>query len=163
VDGFPPQLAIVPVLESCTLPSLSAQSAPPGVIAPARAWLQASPPPSRPGMTAGIITRWAVNWTVACPAAGHGSQVAVGGGCEAWSVTLTTATGAFDTSCGDITGSVACTSATAQPNAHQFSPDIGDVLYVPDSGQVTRAADITFISQIPWDDFSASPPTCGCP
>jgi hypothetical protein len=153
LDGVPPQLAIAPAQETCTLSNLSSQSAPPGVIAPARAWLQANPPPARLGMTAGIITRWTEKW-LACPSAGHGSQVAVGDGCPDWTVTLTTATGALRASCGS--GSATCTSVTAQPGPLEYFPGIGDELYVPDGGLVTRAADITIISQPPWSSWAAS-------
>jgi hypothetical protein len=155
LDGIPPQLAIVPARETCTLTpsSLSSQFADASVIAPARAWLQANPPAARPGMTAGIITQWADAGTD-CPAASHGSQVARGGGCEAWSLTLTTATGTLRASCGDTASGAACTSATARPGQQQYFPGVGDELYVPDNGQVTQAADITIISQPPWSTWS---------
>jgi hypothetical protein len=152
LDGVPPQLAIVPAQETCTLSDLSSASAPASVIPAARAWLQVNPPPARPGMTAGLITRWTGKW-LACPSAGRGSRVAVGNGCPVWTVTLTTAAGTLGASCGS--GSVACTSATAQPGPHEYFPGIGDELYVPDDGLVTRAADITIISQPPWDAWSA--------
>jgi hypothetical protein len=154
LDGFPPQLAIVPAQETCTISDLSSQSAPASVIPASREWLRANPPPARPGMTAGIITRADFGWGE-CPAAGHGSQVAAGGGCEAWSLTLITTAGTFHASCGDITSYMPCTSATARPGSQQYFPGIGDELYVPDNGQVTGAADITIISRPPWPAFSA--------
>jgi hypothetical protein len=146
LDGMPPQLAIVPAQETCTLSSLSAESAPASVIPAARAWLQASAIPARPGMTAGVITQWTEKW-LACPAPAHGSAVAVGNGCPDWTVTLTTVAGTLRASCGSA--SATCTSATALPGPREYFPGIGDEMYVPDNGQVTRAADITVIHQPP--------------
>ena len=151
LDGMPPQLAIVPAQETCTLSSLSAQSAPVSVIAPARAWLRADAPPARPGVTAGFVTAWTEKW-LACSPSGHGSQAAVGNGCPDWVLTLTTATGTLRASCG--TGAATCTSVTAR--ASSVFPGLGDELYVPDDGQVTRAADITIISQPPWYAWEVS-------
>lgn len=154
MGGTPPQLAIVPAQETCTVSDPLSWAAPASVIPAVRAWLQANQPAARPGMTIGIVTRQASAGTD-CPAAGHGSDVARGGGCEAWSVTLTTATGTLRASCGNIADGVACTSASARPGPQQYFPAVGDELYVPDDGLVTGAADITIISLVPWSAFSA--------
>jgi hypothetical protein len=152
LDDFPPQLAIVPAQETCSVSNswLSAASASPGAIAAARAWLQASAPAARQGMAAGIITGYETR-VAACPAS-HGSAVAAGSGCEAWSVTLATAAGTLRASCGSIARGIACTSATAL-GSDPYYPGIGDELYVPDGGQVTGTADISIISQPPWGAF----------
>jgi hypothetical protein len=152
VDNFPPQLAIVPAQETCSTADPSTEIAPLAAVPASRAWLTANPPSARPGMTAGIVTGWTDVW-LGCPAGSHGSEVAAGGGCEAWLVTLTTATGVLRASCGDITDGVACTSATARVGPHQYFPTIGDELYVPEDGRVTGSTDITIISQPPWGSF----------
>jgi hypothetical protein len=153
LDGMPPQLAIVPAKDTCASGSLSSQFADASVIAPARAWLRANPPAPRVGMVAAIITGWTDAGTD-CPAASHGSAVARGGGCEAWSLTLTTATGTWHASCGDVAAGVACASVTAQPGPQQYFPGVGDELYVPDGGMVTGTYDIAIISQPPWSTWS---------
>ncbi len=149
LDGFPPQLAIVPAKASCTIGySLSHGAVHAAVIPATRAWLAAAPPLGRSGTTAGVVTKWREKiWP--CPLPSHGSEVSVGNGCDAWVATLTTADGSVRVSCGD--------SATAAPcpdpvwsGLFNNSFDVGDELYVPAGGQVTRASDIAVISQPPW-------------
>ncbi len=156
LDHYPPQLAIVPAQDTCTASDLDSASAPASAVPAAHAWLRADPPPARAGMTAGIITKVAEAW-LACPSPVHsyGSEAVVGNGCPAWSVTLATAAGTLRASCGDIGGGAICTSATAKDPYREYDPGIGDELYVPDSGQVTAADDITIISQPPWDNWQA--------
>jgi hypothetical protein len=153
LDHFPPALAIVPVRLTCTFTGLDGLSGPPSVLPAAQAWLRADPPPARPGMIAGIITRSAIQWGD-CPSPRRGSQVAMGGGCEAWSVTLATAAGALRVSCGHVAKYAACTSIPAQ-RWGDVAPDPGDELYVPASGQVTKAAGVSIISQPPWGNWEA--------
>lgn len=151
LDGIPPQLAIAPLQATCGHgDSTSGATAPASVIPAARAWLRANPPAPRKGMTAGIITAWAEKW-LACPAPSRGSAVAMGNGCPDWRVTLTTAIGTLRAHCGS--GPATCTSATALPGPQEYFPDLGDELYVPDGGQISRTADILIICRIPWDSF----------
>jgi hypothetical protein len=152
--GTPPQIAIIPVQETCTIGDPASRSVSSAADAAARAWLQGNPPPARPRMTAGVITQ-VMTGAAVCPASAHGSQVTRGGGCETWSVTLTTVAGTLRAFCGDVADGRACTSATARPGPAQFFPDIGDVLYVPSDGQVTATADISIIYQIPWADWDS--------
>jgi hypothetical protein len=151
IEGFPPQLAIVPVWLTCTLGHVYREAAPASSIPATQAWLKASPPPTRPGMIAGIITQADFQWG-ACPSPSHGSAVATGAGCEAWSATLTTATGTLRVSCGNLATGSKCTSATAKDGTF---PDPGDEIYVPRNGQVTGTSDVTIISQIPWGNWEA--------
>lgn len=155
LDRFPPQLAIVPAQQTCTVSSDVSGVAPVTALAGARAWLHANMPASRPGMTAGIVTQWAETW-FACLAPSHGTEVARGNGCPAWSVTLITATGTMHASCGDAARALACTSATASDSSpDEYYPTVGDELYVPGSGLVTHAADISVISAAPWFAWAA--------
>jgi hypothetical protein len=153
MTGFPPLLAMVPVTELCSASDdwENWASASQAFAAAARNWLRASPPPARPGVTAGIVIGHESNVASPCPAVlasdsqpGRGSRAAVGN-CDDWTVTLATATGTIRASCGDIAAHAECMSRTER----SFDPELGDELYVPDSGQVTRAADITIIRVLP--------------
>lgn len=142
--GEPPQVAIFPVQESCTLNDLGFGAVSPAAVTAARTWLTVQDLPSAvaPGMTAGIVTQMAIRWEPCPVPAVHGSQLTRGNGCETWSLTLTTTAGALHVTCG--------------PTTSQFVPDIGDVLYVPAAGRVTAAAGLTVLYQVPWNAFSAA-------
>ena len=116
-----------------------------------RAYLKAHPAPARPGMTAGIRSFYALSpfKDILCGAGVRGSAVAVGSpdDCLAWQVTLVTATGTLEVTCGDLAAGIPCPSAAYPDRSADPMPDTGDYIYAPSDGQVTASRDMRIIKR----------------